>query len=275
MILMGEYAVLEGSRAVLMTLKNRLSVTLAAAEVQRITSDRFGEYTGGAKPQHVVLCENVLARFPETPFHIDIRSDIPPTYGFGSSAALVAALVKALCRFYKREENFREMFEAGHAAILDTFGRGSGADLAAALADRPFVVFDPIAKTAAPFAMPFAVQAIYTGYKTPTPEVLRRITAEVREDKWHDIMAKMKSCAASFIAAPSEALVREYQTYMDALGVTCPASRAALDAFSAQGVAAKISGSGRGDCIVGFSARPVAVNVDAPLEFLAQRDLRA
>ena len=64
LFLMGEYAVLEGGRAVLMTLRHRLRVSITPAESFRVTSDRFGVYAGeGGKPQHVALCENVLRHF--------------------------------------------------------------------------------------------------------------------------------------------------------------------------------------------------------------------
>ncbi len=281
MILLGEYAVLEGARAVLMTLKHRLRVRLAPADQLKIFSDRFGNYTGdGPKPQHVVLIENVLEKFfaaqalASRGFHVDIQSDIPPTYGFGSSAALVAAVVKVLCDGFQIKLDFKDMFTIGHGAILETFKRGSGADLAAALADMPFLVFDPMRKSVMPFDMPFGVQAIYTGYKTPTPVVLQQVREAVSPAEWIDVTEKMKDCVDRFIAAPSVDGVREYQSYMDSLGVTCAECRQAIDAFSACGIAAKISGSGRGDCIVGFSQTPVAVNVNAPLEFLAQQDLQ-
>jgi mevalonate kinase len=283
MILMGEYAVLEGSRAVLMTLQHRLRVTVTPSATPFITSDRFGRYTAGEtpKPPHAVLCGNVLDLFckhyglQRPALHIDIVSAISPTYGFGSSAALVAALVKSLHRYFRQHEEFGTMFTIGHRAILDTFGRGSGADLAASLADQPFVVFDPGAKEASSFGVPFTVQAVYTGYKTPTPEVLKQIRAEVPQKDWADITRKMTGCADRFIAAPSFDAVREYQGYMETLGVACPACREAVEAFSAQGVAAKISGSGRGDCVVGVAGSPVAVSVSPPLVFLSAQELRA
>lgn len=283
MLLIGEYAVLEGGPAVLMTLRCRLSVTVAPSEKLHISSDRFGTYEEGAgdKPAHARLVENVISRFyatygfPARAWRITITSDIPPTYGFGSSAALVAALVRALCRASGKAEDFTPMFATAHAALLDTFGRGSGADLAAALADHPFVLFNPAEKTAEPFTLPFAVQAIYTGYKTPTPVLLKQVRAELPEEKWAATTASMRRCAEAFIAAPTLEKIEEYQSYMTALGVTCDACARAIGAFTAQGITAKISGSGRGDCVVGFSVAPTAVKVEPPLEFIPHEDLRA
>jgi mevalonate kinase len=284
MILFGEYAVLEGARALLMTLKHRLRVRIAAAQSLRIISDRFGVYEGSDRasdPQHVTLCKNVLLHFfdfygikPES-FVINILSDIPPTYGFASSAALTAAMVKALHLFYKKGAEFKDVFTIGHRAIVDTFQRGSGADLAAALADLPFLVFDPVQKSIAPFDMPFCVQAIYTGYKTPTPVVLKQVQDSISPTRWREVTQKMTACIDRFILEPSLGDIRVYQSYMDDLGVTCAACRQALDVFSLQGAVAKISGSGRGDCVVGFSKDPVIALVAAPLEFLSQRDLQS
>jgi mevalonate kinase len=216
----------------------------------------------------VQLCRHIIG---DGNVRIDISSDIPPTYGFGSSAALVAALVKAA----HGGKNFTEMFGIGHAAILKTFGRGSGADLAAALADRPFIVFDPAARTARDFDLPFSVQAVYTGYKTPTPEAISRVRARLDDAAWKAVTAKMRDCVERFIAAPAPELVAEYQGYMDALGVTCDATRRALDLFAGSGAAAKISGAGLGDCVVGFSAAPVVLDVSPPLEFLSREALCA
>src|SRR5690606_37779808 len=107
MILMGEYAVLEGARAVLMTLRHRLRVTLTQSGCFEVLSDKFPPYraapTKGGKPAHVLLCENVLGGLP--PLRVEVSSDIPPTYGFASSAAFVAALLKALFRLQGREES--------------------------------------------------------------------------------------------------------------------------------------------------------------------------
>ena len=290
LFLMGEYAVLEGGRAVLMTLRHRLRVSITPAESFRVTSDRFGVYAGeGGKPQHVVLCENILRRFlmyrhprasggdaENTRIHISITSAIPPDLGFASSGALVGALTKALFRAFDMAENFIDMFAIGHAAIHDTFGRGSGADVAAALADMPFLVFDPQSCTVAPFTPPFVVQAVYTGYKTTTPAVLKRVHEMVSPLQWAEVIAKMKTCTDTFIAVPSMKGVEEYQGYMNTLGVTCESSDEIIALFGARGVTAKISGAGMGDCIVGFTDTPLSV-LDTPLpyRFLPQKELQA
>lgn len=266
MMLMGEYAVIEGARAVMMTLKCRLQVTLAPADRLRVTSDRFDDYADGDTniPPYVPLIRNVLARFGDDRFSIGIASEIPATYGFGSSAALVAALVKARVP----DHAFADQFEQGHQAILTTFSRGSGADLAAALADKPAIVFDPSRKSAQEFALPYVVQAIYTGYKTPTPEMLKRIS-------YRGKTAQMAAIVEHFIHAPSDDAILAYQREMDGLGVTCDLTRRALDAFASAGAAAKISGSGLGDCVVGFSKAPLASpGVAAPLEFIPAEVLR-
>lgn len=269
MILMGEYAVVEGARAVMMTLKKRLTVTLTPSSSLSgrglsVVSDRFGTYDGGERPPHVALIANVLAEFGGEDFHVNITSDIPATYGFGSSAALVAALVRARGG---DDLPFAEAFTRGHRAILKTHGRGSGADLAAALADRPFVVFDPAMKSAADFSMPFTVQAIYTGYKTPTPEVLKRVNYQGKTGAMRDVVE-------AFIVRPEVGLIRRYQAEMAALGVVCDKTQQALEAFEAAGCVPKISGSGLGDCVVGFSAGPVKVGVALPLEFIPAEDLQ-
>jgi mevalonate kinase len=272
MILMGEYAVLEGAPAVLMTLGRRLSVSVLPSSVTRIVSDRFGVYEeGGAVPDFARLVLNTLAAAGiSAPVEISIESAIPTMYGFGSSAALVAALVKALLQ----GAAFDDLFATGHAAIIKTFGRGSGADLAASLIDAPFVRFQQ--GQAEAFALPFAVQAIYTGYKTPTPQVLADVRARVGEGEWARVLQAMRVSAEAFVRAPTVEGIAEYQRLMDALGVTCDRTRAALDAFSSRGIAAKISGSGLGDCVAGFSDEAVdGIEVQAPLEFLHARELVA
>lgn len=277
-ILMGEYAVLQGAPAVLMTLKRRLTVTLSSGPRFSVTSDRFAPYTEGEgeEPPHAQLLRRVLSRAGAKPdsIHIRIQSDIPHTYGFGSSAALVAATVRAAFRQQGREEIFADLFKAGHAAILDVHGRGSGADLAASLCDMPFVLFDPSVPSAEAFHLPFCVQAVYTGYKTPTPQVLKTVAAQTPKDEWDRTIAQMTAIARVFAAAPTLDLIEKYQGLMERLGVFCLASRKAAEALRAAGAVPKISGSGLGDCVVGFSERPVRAEVDPPLEFIAAGDLR-
>ncbi len=115
----------------------------------------------------------------------------------------------------------------------------------------------------------------YTGYKTPTSEVLARVAAARvgREAVVDGLYGRMGANAEVTIAAARDGdwpyagtLMNDYQTLMVELGV----SDATIDGIIAEVAGApdllgcKISGSGLGDCVLAMGAVPPGF-VEAPL----------
>ena len=157
-------------------------------------------------------------------------------------------------------------------------GRGSGADLAASLFGGMIAYQLPHAMLLGtpstgdhadiyPLGTPPTMGLSYCGYKTPTGDVLAKIATdrvgrETEFDALYDQMGKNAKCCIEFAKLndwPNMGrLMNDYQELMKTLGV----SDTKLDQIVKQakhhhGIwAAKISGSGLGDCVLSFGDVP-------------------
>lgn len=207
---------------------------------------------------------------------LTITSEIDPTLGLGSSAAVTIACLGAL------EALTGSRCEGLHTAALDIVrqiqGRGSGADLAASLSGGMLSYQLPedlisgsapigIKARLAPLPSPPALSLCYCGYKTPTAEVLAKVAkaAEGREDAFAALYERMGRAAAAAITAAGQenwqsfgTALTDYQSLMEELGVSDPTLKDIIEkGRQYPGVlAAKISGSGLGDCVVAVGALP-------------------
>ena len=266
LMLLGEYAVLEGSPALVLTLKSKITVLISKSQNFAVYSDHFNCYKDDdiIVPKHVLLIKEIINCFyeyysiiPKEKLEIKIKSTINPNIGFGSSAALNAALLKSMAKLYKLPFNFNKLFNIGYKALLKIYKRGSGADLAAALNHYPVALVNPV-KYVKNFSLPFFVSAIYTGYKTPTPLVLEHVWNSTTTDFRNNIFTKMKNIVNSFIASLSLRMIVEYQNLLRQLGISCNRLEKAL--IKGENIASKISGSGLGDCVVIFSKSELTLN---------------
>ncbi|QCU90671.1 mevalonate kinase [Thiomicrorhabdus sediminis] len=198
---------------------------------------------------------------------ITIHSEFSSTIGLGSSAAVLAAMISGLNHICQAQLTLIEQFSLGHKIIIDIQGRGSGTDLAASLAGG-MIFFQPVNENQAkpiikklPINLPLVL--IYSGYKTPTAEVLKQVAID-----WQDKPNKLKMLYRSMAKITRGALYalehhqfenfyqacKDYQKQMENLGV----SDSVLDEIimALNGCAdihcAKISGSGLGDCVLGI-----------------------
>lgn len=270
----GEHAVVYGHPAIVCAVDARVRVTLAPATDGAIhIYSALGEYHAPAGLLHadtrlkfVIAC---LERYPASgALRLEIVSDIDPTLGLGSSAAVTVATLAALARHGGHDEDAQTLHAQALAIIRSLQRRGSGADLAASLTGGMIHYQNlPTVRFSALPLPPDPVSLRYAGYKTPTGEVLAQVAARMADnpDYYQTLYAQMgeTSQAAADAAHARDwpafyAFLNQYQAYMQALGV-CDATQAAhIAAARAQaGVhAAKISGSGLGDCILAFAATP-------------------
>ena len=195
---------------------------------------------------------------------IEITADFAHDVGLGSSSAVTVALLAGLWCWLREEmpDPTALMWEA-IGLIRGVQGLGSGTDVAASVhggivlyrADPPEVLEC--------FADCPEIALLYAGYKTPTPEVVRRVEAARREapDRFEELFDRADAVvleAAGALrqqdwGALGEALDTG-QIVMAEMGVSdatltdlVAMLQAAPDIFGA-----KISGSGLGDCVVGI-----------------------
>lgn len=273
----GEHAVVQGFAALVAAIDERVSVSLVAREDGKIViqSALAQHETDVVKLEShpalgfVMACIKQLQ--PTQGFDLTIISEINPTMGFGSSAAVVAATIAVLALHTGKQtaqsalaaDGLLWLHQEGLTVIRAVQGRGSGADLAAALAGG-LVAYEPArgnALTQVP--SPKALWSVrYAGYKTKTADVLAMLAerAAVEPKRFADLYTRMgQVSAAAILAAQASdweafyAALNHYQTLMAELGVCDAVQAAQIAAAQATSFAVKISGSGLGDCILAWS----------------------
>lgn len=270
----GEHAVVYGHRAIVAAVEQRITVDLAPR------SDRAVVIRSGIAPTLETALDDlasggaykfVLAAISRhmdaltTGFELSIASDIDPTLGLGSSAAVTVATLGALKKWLGL--GLSDVHADALAIVRGIQGRGSGADLAASCYGGMISYRALPAVEWAPLPNPPHLSLCYAGYKTPTAEVLQMIAdrMEGQEDRFNKLYDDMGLEADKAIdAAGSEdwqrfaASLTAYQNLMGDLGVSDDVLDRIIQKarLNTEVLAAKISGSGLGDCVVAMGACP-------------------
>lgn len=284
-MMLGEHAVLHGYRALVGAINRRITVTLVPSSdgMLRIASS-LGEYCASL---------NCLVEHPSFRFILDaarryveympsglelkIDSEFSADIGFGSSAAVTVATHAALYKWVFGEEPSPEkLFSTSLKTVHSVQGRGSGADLAAA------VFGGCVAYTTAPDFEPVEITlpltAVYCGYKTPTVEVISRVEEMRAEepDTYKRIYEEIDSTVSEAIERLEQRdwsgfgeILNRNQKLMTQMGVNTPELQQIVEALqlSPEILGAKISGSGLGDCAIGVGCADLS-DLDYPVYHL-------
>ncbi len=274
LMLFGEHAVLHGKRALVCAVTSRLTVRLGPRTDRRVCIESaLGRHeTSLDAPEPSIPFRFVMAALAHGlaglpgGFDLAIDSEFSPTVGLGSSAAVTVATLAALDAHAGRTTDREALVRAAREVIRRVQGAGSGADAAAS------VFGGIVAYRADPMAIRRIAQAppltlVYSGAKTPTPEVIRRVESAraAMPAVFNAIYEAMNRVAEEATAAIEQAnwtrtgaLMNVAQGLMDAIGVNDAALSSIVHALRADPavLGAKISGSGLGDCVVALG-RPV------------------
>ena len=270
LMLLGEHAVLHGHRALVCSINRRISLRLLPSQepVVRITSD-LGTYQSPLSnlvdhPSFGFVLQTVRQQAAHLPggFALGIESDFPADIGFGSSAAVTVAVHAALMQWIMGEPPpLNTLFDRSLETVQAVQGRGSGADVAACVFGG--IVSYRMGGDILPLEFAVPLTAVYCGFKTPTPEVIRKVEdlraadpekyRRIYADIDEDVERAVAALRGHDLPAFGEILSRK-QGYMDAMGVNSPELEQIVCALQAEPdiFGAKISGEGLGDCAVGI-----------------------
>lgn len=271
-MLLGEHSVVQGYPALVATLPPQIRIHWHRRNDDLLViHSALGDYQ--AQINHLTPCTALrfvlapLQRYADqlqTGWTLTIESDFPSDWGLGSSAAVLAACITGLAHLLNKHWTIWQKFEIGHRCILTIQGRGSGADLAACLVGG-LVYFEPNKKRITRLDYPLELCLVYAGYKTPTAEVLAQVAATWKSQPqalaalyqhMGDLTLLAKQAIDRHDNAALYQAIAAYQQAMQQLGV----SDATLETLHARlkdyVPAAKISGSGLGDCLLGIGHLP-------------------
>lgn len=275
LMLFGEHAVVYGSPCIVTAVDQRVRVSVVgngAGEIH-VSSPNVGldEYHKSLArlgmddvPKSMAFVEHLVKRVYEgyklsEGIRIETTSDFSTQFGFGSSAAVVAALAAALNEYFGLGMGKKELFQLAYQAVLDVQGVGSGFDVAASVYGGTLYYVTPgdIIENIFDGDLPMVVG--YTGIKADTPTLVRQVAELKRQEKWvdsvfGDIKDLVNQAKTSFLENDFVRLGTLMQRNQQLLATLNVSSRE-LDklirvARDAGAYGAKLSGAGGGDCMI-------------------------
>ncbi|MFZ7088669.1 mevalonate kinase [Curtobacterium sp. RRHDQ10] len=215
------------------------------------------------------------AGIPDAPrFHVRVDSAVPTARGLGSSAAVAGAVAGAVADALGATLTADERFALVQECERIAHGSASGLDARAVVADGP-VWFDHGTVTALPVHGRFTFVVADTGVPGHTREAVAavRALADRRPDLVAEVVGRitrLAETAARLLGDVDEvhltraehlgAAMDDAQTLLTTLGVSSPDVDRLVGAARAAGaLGAKLTGGGRGGCVLVLVADDAAV----------------
>jgi mevalonate kinase len=267
----GEHAVLHGRHALVGAVNQRVYVSLTPRTDNKIAiNSALGkcrmaiDSIDSSRPFQFIgaVLELYKSEF-RSGFDLDITSEFSAAVGLGSSSAITVATLAAVKTylsgiFPQRDDLMRESV----AIIRKVQGRGSGADIAAAVFGG-ILLYKATPEVVRRYDNLPPIELVYAGYKTPTPEVIEIVehARQKSSDGYKALFDRIDVCTMFADSAMQKddwnalgnALNRG-QLMMEMLGVCDETLSDIITKMSAMPhiKGAKISGSGLGDCVLGI-----------------------
>ncbi|WP_028273831.1 mevalonate kinase [Atopococcus tabaci] len=283
-ILMGEHSVVYGEPAIAVPFP---SVSVVATLTEKsgsitIESDYFtGELDqaphslDNLKAAVQVTCE-ALGQFASG-FHMHIQSTIPPERGMGSSAAVAAAVIRSLYAHFHRDLDREQLLRLVNVSETIAHGNPSGLDAWMTSGEIPVYFqkekpFEPL-----PLQMNAYLVVADTGQKGQTKDTVRDVSRleQLYSEEARRIIRRLGALAEQAKVAIQEknpVQLGECMKKAHSQLMTLTVSNAHLDrlvaaALYAGALGAKLTGGGRGGCMIALAAdRMAAEKIAAALE---------
>lgn len=277
---MGEHAVLHGYPCLVAAIDKQIHVTLTSREDNEMHIDSdLGRYSTVIAREcndhdnpayHFRFVLGTFNHFKKqlpSGCTLKIRSEFSSAVGLGSSAAVIVATVTAIQQWLGASTQLNAVFEHSLKILHAVQGRGSGADIAASTYGGvlKYDIHKGITaslKLRSDFST-VPITLVYCGYKTPTTEVIEKVEAQRQQapkrfETLFEQIGKQVEIAThalenNDISLFAKALQRN-QALMAELGVCDKTLQTIIDKLEQDHgiLAAKISGSGLGDCVLGL-----------------------
>lgn len=139
LILIGEHAILYGSRGICVPLGLRTVVKVSKSE-KRLRIDCRDDLSEDVKEvllRQIDFISNEFGEKADLNFYFEFNA--PPGLGFGVSASIAVALTKAICEFYSLKLSDDKLFEVVKKLENENHGKSSGIDHSTIIFDTPIL----------------------------------------------------------------------------------------------------------------------------------------
>lgn len=202
------------------------------------------------------------------PLHISIQSTIPVGRGMGSSAAVVVAIVRAICDFYQRSlTDYQLQFIVNQAEVI-AHESTSGIDTLVASTDEPIIY----RKSQQPYPFAFHLDAYLIVADSGQEGQTKAAVGHVRQlkEKRPDFVKNVMNSIGHFVEQAYDAICSNDRVelgrlmtynhyYLNQLEISNPLLDQIVNAaWLAGALGAKLTGGGLGGCVIAL-----AENVEA------------
>ncbi|MCE3238277.1 MAG: galK [Gammaproteobacteria bacterium] len=269
-MLLGEYAVLQGGHALVCAVEKRIDVSLKPRMDNRIElMSGLGHLTVTLSQlkiippfQFVLATLKKYRKWIKQGCNITIQSEFSDQIGLASSAAVTVAVLAALKKWLELSYSPLQLIREARQIVQSVQGVGSGADVAACVLGG-MVAYRKNPLIAERIECFHPLTLVYSGSKTPTVTAINQVKKYFSSKSilFKQLLRAINICAQQGITAVKTEnfielghLMTIQQSLMAALGVNTPPLQAIVEKLIAEPgiLAAKISGSGLGDCVVGL-----------------------
>lgn len=293
-ILLGEHAVVYGRPAIAVPLSDLRATVLVEplaskaanehrADVLIVAEDLAQEFwLSGVYDSDVAVAlqasvRNTLAHLGqgEQPLKITIRSQIPIARGLGSGTAVSTAIVRALAQHYRETLSARDVSELAYRTEVILHGSPSGVDNTVAAYERPIYFVRGGELRALEVARAFTLLIGDTGVPSRTKDAVAAVREgwqadDLRYNTLFDRIGAVVNTAKAAIARGDlmtlGMAMSEGHAALQDLGVSSEdLDRLVKAALDGGALGAKLSGGGRGGCMVALVPEEVQERVRTAL----------
>lgn len=279
LMLFGEHAVVYGHPCIVTAVDKRMRVRVGfngkgaiVVHAPQMGMDhyhkRMADLGKHEVPKPVRFIELLVKNFSKTyglERGLDIVTDceFSSDFGFGSSAAVTAALAFGIKELLSMKLTKKQLFELCYMTVLDAQGVGSGFDVASAIYGGTLYFVGAGKVVECIRATKLSLIVGYTGVKADTPTLVRQVAEQRRRHRkqidqlFRKITRVVHAARTAIEKRNFKALGRlmDYnQMLLEALGVSSEELDRLITASRKAGaLGAKLSGAGGGDCMIALA----------------------
>lgn len=272
-MIFGEHAVLHNQKAIVAAINQRITVELIVRFDEQIVIDSnlgnltvlIADLNTQPIPKSFSFVIAAIKHFQadlKQGFDLTIKSDFGADLGLGSSAAVTVCVIAALKDWIDATHNLEWIFKEALSLIREVQGMGSGADVAASVFGSCLLYQQNSTTPLEKLTHFLPLSVIYSGSKTPTPEVVQQVNQFALEHPAliQRLYASIGDCVEAAAVAIKNEDWKQVGTLMNCqhelikvLHLSTPVLEQIIDTLRQQlGIwGAKISGAGLGDCVIG------------------------